>query len=458
MATLIKSIIALAISLVVVAPAVPLTCEAVPLPTFTPVTTVRPAEGSSLHYIAAVADFNGDGLDDVVAAVRLEHGGIAEDRLVRDRLYPFLSTGAGRFRHAPDLLDSEISVHNPIVVAADLNGDSLPDLAVFDAGVYVWSESTGVGNPPQLFLSDDGGVLRASSSLADAVENHPDTQAYFPGSADLHIKSATASDIDGDGDLDIWVESTGGQNIESHFMVNDGTGGFRAEDRMDQNLRTNRSAGEIWRYDGAALVDLNGDGAPELVLGQIRDLDPTHINQSSLVLENDGSGHFNRRVLLPLPHFHEGHTSVPALTHHDLNGDGLQDLILLHQRNDDGPPGEPFTGRYMQVLLNRPGLEFEDVTAEWMGSQAATIHEEFAAGFPMMRDVDQDGCADLVISLSAPQADASPVVYRNTGTGFDPLLLEGLGGTGGLVPADLDGDGGLDFVSNNGDVAALMSQ
>ena len=168
------------------------------------------------------------------------------------------------------------------------------------AGVYVLSESIGVGNPPQLFLSD-GGVLRASSSLAHAVANHSQTRREFSGSSDLHIKSATASDIDRDGDLDIRVESTGGRNIESHFMMNDGNGGFRAEARMIDDLRTNEREGEFWRYDGAALVDLNGDGAPELVLGQIRDLDPTHINQSSVVLVNDGAGYFLHRTALPLP-------------------------------------------------------------------------------------------------------------------------------------------------------------
>ena len=433
-----------------------MTCEAVASPSFTFVMTPRPAQAPELHHIAAVADLNGDGLDDVLSAVNLEYGAsTAEERFNRAQLYPFVGTGDGGFRYAPELFDREILVRRPIVLAADLNGDSLPDVAVFDVGVYIWSLSTGIGNPPQLFLSDGGGVLRASSSLADAVANHPGSREYG-GSSDLHIKSVTAGDIDGDGDLDIWVESTGGENIVSHFMVNDGTGGFRAENRMDLDLWTNRSAGEFWRYDGAALVDLNGDGAPELVLGQIRDLHPTHINQSSIVLQNDGSGNFGARTKLPLPLFHQGHTSVPALTHHDLNGDGLQDLILLHQRNDDGPPGEPFTGRYMQVLLNLSGLEFEDVTAEWMGDQTATSHENYAAGFPMMRDVDQDGCADLVISRSAPQAGSSPVVYRNTGTSFEPLLLDGLDRGEGLVPADLDGDGATDFVGNNGDVVALL--
>ena len=74
----------------------------------------------------------------------------------------------------------------------------------------------------------------------------------------------------------------------------------------------------------------------------------------------------------------------------------------------------------------------------------------------MMHDIDQDGCADLVVSRSAPQADGSPVVYRNTGTSFEPLLLDGLDGSGELVPADLNGDGAIDFVRNNGDVVALM--
>ena len=478
MGILIKASIALAMAFVVIAcsgvvsgkadevdepalpVAVPLTCPMVPPPSFTPVVTPAPADVPARQhfYIVAVADFNADGFDDVVYAIPREHSGLAEDRHDRRKLYPYLSTGDGSFRHAPDLLGGEVWVSDPIVVAADLNGDSLPDLAVFDAGVYVWSESTGVGNPPQLFLSD-GAVLRASTSLADAVANHPNSRRYS-NSADLHIKSAIAGDVDSDGDLDIWVESTGGENIESHFMVNDGVGGFIAEDRMDPDLRTNRSEGELWRYDGAALVDLSGDGAPELVLGQIRDLDPTHINQSSVVLLNDGAGHFIERYKLPLPTFHQGHTSVPALTHHDLNGDGLQDLILLHQRNDGGPPGEPFTGRYMQVLLNRTGLEFEDVTDEWMGSQAATTHEEYAAGSPTMHDVDQDGCADLVISRSAPQADISPVVYRNSGTSFVPLLLDGLDDPyrGGMVPADLNGDGAIDFVSYDAAAVGLLNQ
>ena len=55
---------------------------------------------------------------------------------------------------------------------------------------------------------------------------------------DLHLKVATIGDIDQDGDLDIWVESTGGQNVESPFLVNDGSSGFSSAYQMDENLKT----------------------------------------------------------------------------------------------------------------------------------------------------------------------------------------------------------------------------
>ena len=52
----------------------------------------------------------------------------------------------------------------------------------------------------------------------------------------------------------------------------------------------------------------------------------------------------------PHPRFNRAFTEVPGLTHFDLNADGFQDLLLLHQRNDDGPGGIiPWTDRYLQV-------------------------------------------------------------------------------------------------------------
>ncbi len=67
-----------------------------------------------------------------------------------------------------------------------------------------------------------------------------------------------------------------------------------------------------------------------------------------------------------------------------------------------------------------------------------------------MHDVDRDGCADLVMVRGGyPLGDEAPFIYRNNGSGqFQALSPEApLAGAGlNIVPADLNGDGVIDFV------------
>ena len=420
-----------------------------------------------LDFIAAVADINGDGRDDILAGGREEYrsDGVPDDRLTKAPLHILVGKEDGGFSHAPELVEGTIEARDARVVTDDFNGDGQADLAVFDAGVGVAEESVGYGNPPQLWLSSHDGVLRPSEGLADAVRAEhalrPPTGKGLSAPADLHLKSAAAGDIDNDGDLDLWVESTGGKNVASHFMVNNGDGTFTIDPTRAPYSLLHNPPPEYWRHVGNALVDLDIDGDLDLALGQIRDLDPTHINQFSIVLVNEGTGHYPARIELPHPAFYDGYTAAQALTHFDVNSDGFQDLLLVHSRNNDALPDVlPFTGRYIQVLINDSGTSFVDETSTRMGDQNATTSEYDSDGYPLYNDgdlgvydVDRDGCADLVVYKGWGRIRTeSPMVYRNNGSGqfeaMDPTLFAGDDRYFGsqIVPVDVNGDGVIDFV------------
>ena len=206
-------------------------------------------------------------------------------------------------------------------------------------------------------------------------------------------------------------------------------------------------------------MDVDNDRDLDLALGQIRDFSQSAVNQFSIVLLNDGAGYYPSRIDLPHPAFNEGYTAVASITHFDVNDDGFQDLLLMHERNNDALPDElPWTGRYVQVLINRDGgTSFGDESTRWMrGDQSLTTGELDADGQELgnfgeaeMHDVDGDGCDDLIMSRMRirPRVEA-PLAYWNNGTGrFQALSHEPFADISFYaVPADLNGDGMIDFV------------
>ena len=196
-------------------------------------------------------------------------------------------------------------------------------------------------------------------------------------------------------------------------------------------------------------MDVDRDGDSDLVLGQWRDR--SRRDQFSIVLVNDGTGYFPTRREIPPRDSTAGGTRVMGIARFDINGDGWEDVFMLHVRNSEAGG---WTGRYIQALLNTGDGRFVDETPTWVRGQRVTAIPGLNLGGLAMHDVDVDGCQDLVVTASwdriRPQ---SPLAYRNNGSGrfspmparrFVPDPTEDFGW--GAMPIDANGDGAIDFV------------
>ena len=384
--------------------------------------------------ILAVVDLNRDGRDDLIVGGQPNDGSeSAPDRLAKLPVRVVLGTRGGHFRLAPAaMVPRSIRARTPVVVTDDFNGDGWVDFAVFDAGVYVWEHSSGYGNPPQLYVSSPNGRrYRRSAALATAVRREHRRRpppVATSNLADLHIKSATSGDIDGDEDIDLWVQSGGGANVEEHFLVNNGDGTFT----VDRDNRATRAVlhnqppdgSQYWGWDGGHFVDVDNDGDLDLALGQIRDRGPLVFHQRNTVLVNDGTGYFRNRIDLPPARFFGGFTAVPWLTHFDVNDDGVRgpaaDAHPQRRRQPQRPrlhgPLHPGSRQH-----RRRQLRGRDPT--WIRRQRGTAIPGQNYGGLAMHDVDLDGCQDLVVTAPVDRIrPRSPLVYRNNGSGqFSPV-------------------------------------
>jgi hypothetical protein len=220
--------------------------------------------------------------------------------------------------------------------------------------------------------------------------------------------SIYASDLDGDGDMDILSASVSDNKIA--WYENDGSGNFGA-----QQIITTDAASASSAYAS----DLDGDGDMDV-------LSASEGDNKIAWYENDGMGNFGAQQIITTAA--NGAYSVYAS---DLDGDGdmdvlsasvLDDKIAWYENDGSGNFGAP------QIITN-------DIT----GIAAPT--------FVYASDLDGDGDMDI---LGASRFQGDMVWYENDGMGnFGEGQIISLGavGTDYAYASDLDGDGDMDVLS-----------
>jgi hypothetical protein len=350
-------------------------------------------------------DFDGNGWTDLVVA-RLDFGTSRTFEI--DIL---LNDGAGNLEDGTLRLFSgpvpQVQ-HARGFVVADFNGDYRDDIFIANEGQ---DAPPFPGYQNTLVLSSGDG------SLVDATSKLP--QRYD------ETHSATAADIDGDGDVDLYVGNLGGGGVPPDILLNDGTGRFQVA--VGLLPQAQRDVSQNW-YTSSEFADVNNDGFPDLILGQG---DP---DRDSHVLLNDGGGRFSK-VSTPLPPtIFAPIQQILDIKASDISGDGYLDLILLDTRNS-------YVGRYVQVLINNGDATFRDETPARLPQSTNT---DAAVRFVNLLDLDYDGDVDIVGEAWAGEGHP---FYLNDGRGYYYAWDKGFEIHGHVFAfLDISGDGRRDIV------------
>ena len=356
------------------------------------------------------ADMNADGVADVVVT-----RSASPPVSVRFLVGMFLGDGRGGFKDGSLLFGPPVHTEDGRqIVLKDFNGDGRNDVFVADHGI---DAAPFHGYQNTLALSTPDG------RFADATAN-------LPPASDTS-RSATAADIDLDGDQDLYVGNVIGGDSPPYLLLNDGTGHFlRGEGRLPP-AQVDRSQNE---YTRSLFVNANGDAAPDLVLGAA---DGT---LTSAVLINDGTGHF-AALAGALPPKAFGLSGITtALVPIEINGDTTPDLVM---GSTNGPARN---GRELQLLIANGDGTYRDETS----SRLADPPNPYASWPYAIRvgDLNADGRSDFAVSPSSAGME-QPALYLNDGGGAFRRHLPAEPRVGIFTFLDAGSDGRLDIFASS---------
>ncbi len=325
-------------------------------------------DGMSEPTAVVAGDLNGDGICDL--AVTIRDAGFHESRLMI-----LINDGDGLFQTTTFPVGWGASS----IAIGDLDGDGDADLVTTSLTSRTMS---------RLFNDGAGGF--------DLVYNSITTQ--FP-------RQVVLEDVDGDGDLDFAMSWLHGVMIR----MNDGSGGFSASFGY-------AAGSQPW---GIAFGDADGDGDVDMAVTDSK-------NDTVRVFMNDGTGLFGEPAVYPTS------AGPRAVLWRDLDGDGFADLLIAsHFANE------------IEIRSN------DGLSAFW---QRTSRPNGLAPSGLVVADFDLDDVMDIAVSNLNGQSISVYAKYLCEGDLHPDGVVDFFDLTAFLIAfadgdprSDLSGDGILDF-------------
>lgn len=330
----------------------------------------------------AVADFNGDGRDDVAVAAW------------PSALYVF-------YQQADGSLGSPVEFYAPVmplaIAAGDINGDGRADLAVGgnDGAILLYYQQSdgALGLPDTCWGYGEVNSLAIDDFNGDGLADIADTSAIFPivlvslqasdGSFGLpapimlsgsNVRSICSLDYNSDGARDLACLVDG----SVCYLAGSAIGAFAPPVYLPAT----------WAYALAA-GDVTGDGRDDLVFTV-----PDSIGYGTVTVYPQGQD-----GQPAVPQFYPADAYAQALALADLNADGRTDVAAVHSGYEAA-----------SVLLQTP----EGALGSWM-PYSVPCSNNYQCGALAIGDLNSDGAPDLAIAdpwnglVVLPHVEATPL-------------------------------------------------